>query len=313
MMDITFVILAALLVDFILGDPRHFHPISGFGKVATWLEKKLNPESSYSSNSLIELRILGLISLLLLILPAVLLLTYINQIFITQSLHIFEILILFFALGSNSLRLHALWVLNALQTSDLTNARVKTSWIVSRDTSHLEESDLSKATIESVLENGNDAIFGTIFWYIVAGLPGVVLYRLSNTLDAMWGYKTTRYLHFGWAAARLDDVLNFIPAHLTAISYAITGKFSSAVNCWLKQAYNWKSLNAGVVMSTGAGALAIKLGGCAQYHGEESQREILGNGSQPEFHDIKRAINLVLRSLILWLSIIITLDYFKII
>ncbi len=313
MMDITFVILAALLVDFILGDPRHFHPISGFGKIASWLENKMNPESSYSSNSLIELRILGIISLLLLLLPTVLLLTYINQIFITQSLHIFEILILFFALGSNSLRLHALWVLKALQTSDLTNARIKTSWIVSRDTSHLEESDLSKATIESVLENGNDAIFATIFWYIVAGLPGVVLYRLSNTLDAMWGYKTTRYLHFGWAAARLDDVLNFIPAHLTAISYAITGKFSSAVNCWLKQAYNWKSLNAGVVMSTGAGALAIKLGGSAQYHGKESQREILGNGSQPEFHDIKRAINLVLRSLILWLGIIIALNYFKII
>ncbi|VAW98736.1 Adenosylcobinamide-phosphate synthase [hydrothermal vent metagenome] len=312
-MSIAFVILAALIVDFILGDPRHFHPISGFGKLAICLEKSMNPESSYSSNSSIELRILGLIALLLLIVPIVIIISYISQFFITQSLHIFEVLILFFALGANSLRLHALWVLNALETSDLINARIKTSWIVSRDTTHLEESDLAIATIESVLENGNDAIFATLFWYVLAGIPGVVIYRLSNTLDAMWGYKSTRYLHFGWAAARLDDVLNLIPAHLTAISYAVMGKFSSAVNCWLKQAYNWKSLNAGVVMSTGAGALAVKLGGAAQYHGEELQREILGNGNQPQFNDIKRAINLVLRSLLLWLIIIFILNYFKII
>ncbi len=310
-MSIAFVILAALLVDFMLGDPRHFHPISGFGQMANWLEKKMNPPSSFTTSSIIKNRILGVISIFLLILPITLILTYINILFTKQSLHIVEVLILFFALGCNSLRLHALWVLNALETSNLGTARIKTSWIVSRDTSHLDPSELSKATIESILENGNDAIFATLFWFVIAGVPGVVIYRLSNTLDAMWGYKSTQYLHFGWAAARLDDVLNFIPAHLTAISYAITGKFFSALGCWIKQAYHWKSLNAGIVMSTGAGALAVKLGGTAQYEGIESQRNILGKGEQPEFNDIKRAINLVLRSLVLWLIIIFVLSYFK--
>jgi len=310
-MSIAFVIIAALLIDFMLADPRHFHPISGFGQLATWLENKVNSQSSVTTKSKIKNRIIGLCSVTILILPIIVLLTYINSLFLNQSLHIVEILILFFTLGSNSLRLHALWVLNALKSSDITTARIKTSWIVSRDTSHLDQVELSKATIESVLENGNDAIFATLFWFIIAGVPGVILYRLSNTLDAMWGYKSTRYLHFGWAAARLDDVLNFIPAHLTAISYAITGKFYTAMSCWIRQAYHWKSLNAGIVMSTGAGSLAIKLGGPAQYQGQVSQRQILGKGEPPEINDIKRAINLVFRSLVLWIIVIFILSYFE--
>lgn len=310
-MNLSFVILAALVVDFILGDPRHFHPISGFGLMASWLEEKLNTKSSFTSKSIIKSRLTGLISLIILILPIILFSTYINLLFTTQSLHIFEILVLFITIGSNSLKLHALWIFKALQSSDITTARNKTSWIVSRDTSHLGQSDLSKATIESVLENGNDAIFAALFWFIIAGVPGVILYRLCNTLDAMWGYKSTRFLHFGWAAARMDDILNFIPAHLTALSYAITGKFFSAMNCWFRQAYLWKSLNAGIVMSTGAGALAVKLGGSARYEGIESQRQILGKGEQPDSDDIKRAINLVQRSLVLWLIIIFILSYFK--
>jgi len=308
-MSIAFAILAALLVDFMLGDPRHFHPISGFGQMANWLEKKMNTQSSYTTNSIIKSRLSGIIAVTLLIIPITLLLSYINFLFTEQSLHIVEILILFFALGSNSLRLHALWVFNALKTSNIGAARVKTSWIVSRDTDHLDPTDLSKATIESVLENGNDAIFATLFWFVIAGVPGVVIYRLSNTLDAMWGYKSTQYLHFGWAAARFDDVLNFIPAHLTAISYAVTGRFFSAISCWVRQAHQWKSLNAGIVMSTGAGALAVKLGGSAQYQGIESKRKTLGKGEVPDYKDISRAINLVLRSLALWIIVIFILSY----
>ncbi len=333
-MSLAFVVLAALLIDFMLGDPRHFHPIAGFGQIAAWLEKKLNSanieqsQTEFQNNnndsiegskidnanySPLKSRLIGLLALIILILPITLLLSYINLLFTEQSLHIIEILILFFTLGNNSLRLHAIWVFKALQNSDISNARLKTSWIVSRDTSQLNPSDLSKATIESVLENGNDAIFAALFWFVIAGIPGVVIYRLSNTLDAMWGYKSNRYLYFGWAAARLDDILNFIPAHLTAVSYAITGKFFSAMGCWLQQAYHWKSLNAGVVMSTGAGALAIKLGGAAKYHGIVSQRKILGTGEDPDSKDIKRAISLVQRSLALWLTVIFILSYFSII
>ena len=138
-----------------------------------------------------------------------------------------SVVALYFALGLRSLHDHARPVADALRVGNEAEARARVSLMVSRDSAAL---DVTRAATESVLENGNDGVFGALFWFAIAGAPGAILYRLANTLDAMWGYRNDRYLHFGWAAARLDDVLNYLPARLTALTYAV----------WAAPARRWR-------------------------------------------------------------------------
>jgi adenosylcobinamide-phosphate synthase len=213
-----------------------------------------------------------------------------------------EIVILYFTLGGRSLGEHAQRVAAALRANDIDAARKQVGFMVSRDTTAMQPDDAARATVESVLENGSDAVFGALFWFAVAGAPGAVVYRLANTLDAMWGYRSERFLHFGWAAARLDDVLNYIPARLTALTYALLGHTARAWRCWQEQAVAWESPNAGPVMAAGAGALGVTLGGPAFYHGHYKQRPVLGEGRPASGDDIERAVALVRNGTWLWLG-----------
>ena len=195
----------------------------------------------------------------------------------------------------------------ALRSGDLNEARLRVGYVVSRETAELDETAVARAATESVLENGSDAVFAALFWFAVAGAPGVVLYRLSNTLDAMWGYRNARFERFGWAAAKIDDGLNYIPARLVALTYALLGHTRLALRCWRTQAPKWDSPNAGPVMAAGAGALGVSLGGSARYHGELHERPQLGKGPAPTAVDIWRALALVRQGVLLWLLIILIL------
>ena len=292
--------LGAALLDRLLGEPRRQHPLIGFGWLAQRVEALVYgpPELSAAAR-----RERGSIAVILLVIPFTIaagLLAWLPLIGLAVALGL-----LYLALGARSLTEHAEAVATALQAGDLALAREKVALMVSRDAADLDEEGISRATVESVLENGCDAIFGALFWFALAGAAGVVLYRLANTLDALWGYRTPRYLHFGWAAARLDDGLNWLPARLTALSYALVGSQPAlAWRCWREQAPFWKSPNAGPVMAAGAGALGLALGGPARYHGQWQQRPPLGEGLAPCAEDIGRAVKLVQRALWLWLAVI---------
>ncbi len=212
-------------------------------------------------------------------------------------------------IAPNSLKHHALAVYHALEKNQLALARDRVAMIVSRQSKQMNPEQVRQATIESVLENGADAVFAAIFWFIIAGPAGAVLYRLANTLDAMWGYKNPQYLYFGRAAAGFDDLLNWIPARLTALSYALLGNRRLAIQCWKSQANLLDSPNGGPVMTAGAGTLNIKLGGPAWYHGQLKQKPFFGGQATSCNQDILRANKLINNTLILWLSIALIINF----
>jgi adenosylcobinamide-phosphate synthase len=293
------VTLAAVLLDALIGEPARWHPLVGFGRWAQYFERRLNADTTRSP---LAQRLLGALAVTAAVGPWVLLVAVAGAL---PALHYWvAVAALYFALGHQSLRQHAQRVHKALEAGNLDEARVQVSYMVSRDTAKMDARAVAAATVESVLENGNDAVFGALFWFVVAGAPGVLLFRLSNTLDAMWGYRTSRYLYFGWAAARFDDVLNFVPARLTALTYALIGSTRSALHCWRVQAPQWDSPNAGPVMAAGAGALGVGLGGGAYYHGEWEERPPLGLGAPPDAGSIRAALRLVRSGVALWLLLV---------
>ncbi len=289
--------LAGVALDALLGEPKRAHPLVAFGRLADRLERHFNgPEArGWRSHGVTAwcLAVLPLTGLawLLSLLPGIGWLV--------------EIVLLYLALGLRSLGEHLLPVARALRLGDLPEARRRVGYIVSRDTSTLDEAGVARAATESALENGSDAVFATLFWFAVAGAPGVVLYRLSNTLDAMWGYHNERFERFGWAAARIDDALNYLPARLTALTYALLGQTRRALRCWRAQAPSWDSPNAGPVMAAGAGALGVVLGGPAIYHGELHTRPPLGEGEPPRAGDVERALDLVWAGVGVWLGVLL--------
>jgi adenosylcobinamide-phosphate synthase len=338
--------LAGLALDWLLGEPRRWHPLVGFGRIATVLEHVfLRPSSSCEEENAARpfrpqpffrlfcrsfFRLIsrffsclfsrlfprlqepkrffaGVAAWSFAVLPPVWLayagIGAIKQASLPGAIALHAVL-LYFALGLRSLRDHVLPIAEALDHNDIAQARILTSRIVTRDTSASDESELAKAAVESMLENGNDAVFGTLFWFAVAGGPGALLFRLANTLDAMWGYRTPRYRAFGWAAARIDDVLNLAPARLTALSYALLGDTRLAWQCWRTQAPAWSSPNAGPVMASGAGALGLALGGAACYDGVTELRPPLGMGRAAHRADIGRAWRLVAETTVLWAAVL---------
>lgn len=291
----VFTPLLALLLDRIFGEPKRWHPLAVFGNFVARAEKFYYgaPDISF-----VKRQWRGFVAAMILLLPTIIAAWLFTKLPIVGGF--FSIILLYGCLGLQSLHEHARAIAAPLRTGDFDAARRAVAMIVSRDTADMDETQITRATIESVLENGNDAVFATLFWFFILGAPGAVLLRAANTLDAMWGYKTAHYLHFGRFAAKLDDVLNRIPARLTALTFMLLGNAKRAWWCWQTQAQHCASPNGGAVMTAGAGALQITLGGAAIYHGIEKEKIIMGEGKIPRANDIDRALQLVRRSTWLW-------------
>jgi adenosylcobinamide-phosphate synthase len=279
-------LLLGYAADRLLGDPQRFHPVAGFGTVAVRLERV-----TYADD-----RARGALHTATLVGAAVACGALAERATARHPVAraATTALATWAVLGGRSLEREAHAVHHRLGAGDLPAARRRLTHLVGRDTAALDESQVARAVIESVAENTSDAVVAPLVWGAIAGIPGLLGYRAANTLDAMVGHHNVRYERFGWASARLDDLMNLPGSRLTgALAAAVGGDPREAVRAWRHDAAAHPSPNAGVVESTFAGSLGIRLGGTNTYDGDRVEhRAVLGEGRAPVPDDIRRTTDL---------------------
>ena len=278
--------------DRVFGDPARLHPVAGFGRAASALEERLYADSR-APGAVFTLALVGG--------------TTAVGVALERSLRDRPVLhtlataaATWTVLGGTSLGREAAALQRQLGRVDLAEARVQLTHLVGRDTTRLDADEIARATLESLAENTSDAVVAPLTWGAVGGIPGLLGYRAANTLDAMVGHRTRRYERFGWAAARLDDVLNLPGSRLTAalataLAPTVGGRPEEAIAAWRRDAHHHPSPNAGPVEAAFAGALGVRLGGVNTYAGRVEDRHTLGDGRPPTVRDLARGAALARR------------------
>jgi adenosylcobinamide-phosphate synthase len=301
--------MIGILADAVLGDPRRGHPVAGFGTLAAGLERRLYRDS----------RAAGLVHTTVLVGGTVAagalaergLGRGLGRGFRRGPRHglrrgaagspaptvLVTALATWAVLGGSSLVREGSALATALDAGDLAAARARIPSLCARDPELLDADGMARAGVESLAENTSDAVVGPLVWGAVAGVPGLLGYRAVNTLDAMVGYRSPRYERFGWAAARLDDLVNLVPSRVTAVltvalAPLVGGRQRDAARAWRRDAAGHPSPNAGPVEATAAGALGLRLGGTTTYAYGVEQRPALGDGDPPRVPDLHRAARL---------------------
>lgn len=282
-------LLAGYVADRVWGDPSLHHPVAGFGGLASRLERHLYTDDRRAGMAYAATLVGGTALAGIAVERAAARRPFLR--FVATAATTWAVL------GGRSLEREADAVRQLLDAGDLRAARRRLTHLVGRDTEHLTEAEISRAVIESVAENTSDAVVAPLLAGAVAGIPGLAAYRAANTLDAMVGHRNERYSQFGWAAARLDDLLNWVPARVTALLAALLaptvgGRPWEAIRVWRRDAAGHPSPNAGPVEAAFAGALGIRLGGVNRYSGVAEDRHTLGDGYEPTKEDIEAATHL---------------------
>ena len=258
-------LIVALILEYVIGDmPNRWHPVAWFGRWASWCESFLYARDR-QAGAIAWLFVVGVSCMLLWIGHALL-------------GWVFDVLVLWLSIGWKSLFEHVQTVLTARTVKE---ARDALSMIVSRDVKKMKREETRRAALESLAENASDAVIAPLFWFILLGPLGAGLYRMINTLDAMWGYRNTRYEQFGWWAAKVDDVANYVPARITAWLLLRVGE--SAPWCAVKaQAQTHASPNAGYPEVALAYAADVRLGGSVMRDGQVDERPDYGRDDARE-------------------------------
>lgn len=283
-------IAAGFLADLAFGDPQRGHPVALFGRGAAGFERLTYSDDRWAGAAhtgalLGALTVAGVAG---------------ERVACRRGPEWVAALTAattFVALGGTSLTRTGARMVDLLTRDDIDAARGLLPSLCGRDPAVLDTDGLTRAAVESVAENTSDAQVAPLLWAAIGGVPALLVYRGANTLDAMIGHRSPRYLRFGWAAARFDDALNLVAARVTGVLVAICapvvgGSAAGAVRAWRRDAVRHPSPNAGVVEASFAGALGVRLGGPTQYAHQLEIRPTLGDGPAPQVTDLVRAVRL---------------------
>ncbi len=292
------IILYAAILDIVLGDPRFIpHPVVYIGKVINWGETAIRSHVSERA-----FKLAGVILTLVIVGGSYGFFSFILWLAYRSSLILGIVLSVFLmsqALAMNSLYKHARAVARPLARGDLSAARQALSMIVGRDTEQLDGEEIIRGTVETVAENTADGIIAPLFYGFLGGPALALAYKAVNTLDSMIGYQDERYTDLGWAAARLDDLANYIPARISALLFLSLAPFTAGgiQGVWTtlcRDARSHPSPNSGFPEAAVAGALEVQLGGLNYYRGIPSSRALIGLKNRPlELKDISRSLVLM--------------------
>ena len=308
-----FALLLGWLLDFLIGDPARLpHPVVWFGKMIAWGEKRLNirgegqevrGKRNVRRQNLFRGALMA-ISLIVLVFA----ITWLARYSLTS--HLFDIIIIFYCLAGTTLIREVRDVFLALDRS-LEEGRKQVARIVGRDTSELSAQEVRTAALETLAENLSDGVIAPLFWLLLLGTPGMLAYKMVNTLDSMIGYRTERYKAFGCWAARIDDVANYIPARLTALLMVFASGRLSLFTFVHKYGRHHASPNSGYPEAALAGILNCRFGGPHYYFGELFDKPYIGeNERELTTADMKTAVRINRTAEILMLLIVLAYSYF---
>ncbi len=300
---------AAFLIDTVFGDPRSsLHPVVLIGRLISFFERCLYPARGARQGNLLLRG--GLVVFLVIFVTGGAAYALMQAAAMGGPLceAAMGAVILYFTITPRALARDGLEIYRLLKAGNILKARQRLSWIVGRDTDQLEEPDIARGAAETIAENTTDGVLSPLFFFLLFGPVGAACYRAANTMDSMLGYKNERYLYFGRAAARLDDVLNYIPARITFVLFVISSFLLGldGKNAWkigLRDAPKHPSPNGGYAEGPAAGALHVQLGGWNYYEGKPEFREYMGDPDRPLCgKDILRTLQLMYTTTILFIA-----------
>ena len=296
MIQLLIAILLAVALDRFVPDRHAFRPFAWYRDWAESIEQRFNGGS----------RLHGVAAVLLALVPviaALLLVRYVLAQIGSPLRFAFDVVVLYACIDVHRQAERARAVADALEGGDVREADAGLKALGGKGGLELGEAGIAHTAVETVLKQGNSLIVAPLFWFILLGPAGAVLLRLASMLDGLWGHRDERFAAFGWAAARLDDVLQWVPARITALSYAIMGSFEEALQCWRQRVGAWSDINSGPLLASGFGAMHMQTCEAAVSEASDYEETVAGFSVTPDASHVRGVVALVWRVLLFWLAV----------